>query len=54
MLRPDGDVAREAGLGQVERIVADPERAPLAAELEGVADVRARRRRRAARPRTCR
>jgi putative long chain acyl-CoA synthase len=33
LLRPDGDVAREAGLGQVERIIADPERAPLAAGL---------------------
>jgi putative long chain acyl-CoA synthase len=33
LLRPDGDVAREAELGQVERIVADPERAPLAAGL---------------------
>jgi putative long chain acyl-CoA synthase len=33
MLRPDGDVAREAALGQVTRIVADPERAPLAAGL---------------------
>ncbi len=37
MLRPDADVAREAELGQVERIVADPERAPLAAET-GVAE----------------
>jgi putative long chain acyl-CoA synthase len=32
MLRPDADAAREAELGQVERIVADPERASLAAE----------------------
>jgi putative long chain acyl-CoA synthase len=32
MMRPDGDVAREAELGQVERIVADPERASLAAD----------------------
>jgi putative long chain acyl-CoA synthase len=32
MLRPDGDVRREAELGQIERIVADPERASLAAE----------------------
>ncbi len=32
LLRPDGDVRREAELGQVERIVADPERASLAAE----------------------
>jgi len=31
LLRPDGDVTREAQLGQVERIIADPERAPLAA-----------------------
>ncbi|MGO9902448.1 MAG: AMP-binding protein [Solirubrobacteraceae bacterium] len=30
MLRPDGDVQREAQLGQVQRIIADPERAPLA------------------------
>jgi putative long chain acyl-CoA synthase len=34
MLRPDGDVAREASLGQVERIVADPERAAAAAALD--------------------
>ena len=33
LMRPDGDVAREAELGQVERIVADPERASLAAEI---------------------
>jgi putative long chain acyl-CoA synthase len=33
LLRPDGDLRREAELGQVERIVADPERAPLAAGL---------------------
>jgi putative long chain acyl-CoA synthase len=33
LLRPDGDVAREAELGQVTRIIADPERAPLAAGL---------------------
>jgi putative long chain acyl-CoA synthase len=33
LMRPDGDVAREAQLGQVERIIADPERAPLAAGL---------------------
>jgi putative long chain acyl-CoA synthase len=33
LLRPDGDVAREAALGQVSRIIADPERAPLAAGL---------------------
>ncbi len=36
LLRPDGDVAREAELGQVTRIVADPERAPLAADLGNV------------------
>ncbi len=33
LLRPDGDVKREAELGQVQRIIADPERAPLAAGL---------------------
>src|SRR5205807_5643598 len=33
LLRPDGDLAREAKLGQVERIIADPERAHLAAGL---------------------
>jgi putative long chain acyl-CoA synthase len=33
LLRPDGDVAREAELGQVERVIADPERAPLAAGI---------------------
>ena len=33
MLRPDGDVEREATLGQVRRIIADPERAPLAAGI---------------------
>ena len=31
LMRPDGDVAREAELGQLERIIADPERASLAA-----------------------
>jgi putative long chain acyl-CoA synthase len=36
LMRPDGDLAREARLGQVERIVADPERAPLAAGLGAV------------------
>jgi putative long chain acyl-CoA synthase len=36
LLRSDGDVAREAELGQVQRIIADPERASLAAELGGV------------------
>ena len=34
LLRPDGNVAREAELGQVERIIADPERAPLASDYE--------------------
>jgi putative long chain acyl-CoA synthase len=33
LLRPDGDLRREAELGQVQRIVADPERARLAAGL---------------------
>ncbi len=33
LMRPDGEVAREAQLGQVERIIADPERATLAAEI---------------------
>lgn len=33
LLRPDGDVAREAQLGQVTRVIADPERAALATEL---------------------
>ncbi len=33
LLRPDGDTAREAALGQVQRIIADPERAALAAGL---------------------
>jgi putative long chain acyl-CoA synthase len=37
LLRPDGDVHREAGLGQVERIIADPEHAPLAAGIDNVA-----------------
>jgi putative long chain acyl-CoA synthase len=36
MLRPDGDVEREATLGQVRRIIADPERAALAAGLGAV------------------
>jgi len=38
MLRPDGDVEREVALAQVRRIIADPERAPLAA---GIATVHA-------------
>ncbi len=33
MLRPDGEVKREAKLGQVVRIIADPERAVLAAGI---------------------
>ncbi len=33
LMRPDGDIAREAELGQVERIVADPERANLASGI---------------------
>jgi putative long chain acyl-CoA synthase len=33
LLRPDGDLARELELGQAERIIADPERAALAAGL---------------------
>lgn len=36
LMRPDGDVAREVRLGQVERVIADPERAALVAEVEGV------------------
>ena len=36
MLRPDGDFAREAALGQVRLIVADPERAGAAASVESV------------------
>src|SRR5581483_6319629 len=36
LLRPDGDVAREATLGQVTRIIADPERAPQAAQAGSV------------------
>jgi putative long chain acyl-CoA synthase len=33
LLRPDGDLERELELGQAERIIADPERASLAAGL---------------------
>jgi putative long chain acyl-CoA synthase len=33
LLRPDGNIAREARLGQVQRIIADPERAAQAAGL---------------------
>jgi putative long chain acyl-CoA synthase len=33
LLRPDGDTEHEAALGQVQRIIADPERAPMAAGL---------------------
>jgi putative long chain acyl-CoA synthase len=36
LMRPDGDLEREAKLGQVERIIADPERAALAAGLGAV------------------
>jgi putative long chain acyl-CoA synthase len=36
LLRPDGDVAREAELAQAKRIIADPERAALAAGLGDV------------------
>jgi putative long chain acyl-CoA synthase len=36
MLRPDGELEREVELGQVERIIADPERASAAAALERV------------------
>ncbi len=33
LLRPDGDVAREARMAQVRRIIADPERAEVAADV---------------------
>ncbi|MFE9100876.1 AMP-binding protein [Actinomadura geliboluensis] len=36
LLRPDGDPAAEARLGQVTRVIADPEHAAMAARLEGV------------------
>jgi putative long chain acyl-CoA synthase len=36
LMRPGGDLEREARLGQVERIIADPERAQLAAGLGAV------------------
>ncbi|MGA2011604.1 MAG: AMP-binding protein [Solirubrobacteraceae bacterium] len=36
LLRPDGNTRREATLGQVRRIIADPERAAQAAELDGM------------------
>ena len=36
LMRPDGDPQREAQLGQVERLIADPENAALAGGLEGV------------------
>jgi putative long chain acyl-CoA synthase len=36
LMRPDGDVAREARLGQVERVIADPERAGLATAIDGL------------------
>jgi putative long chain acyl-CoA synthase len=38
LLRPDGDLAREAKLGAVTRLVCDPEHAAVATELDG-ADV---------------
>jgi putative long chain acyl-CoA synthase len=34
LMRPDGDVAREAALAQVDRIIADPERAALPSDLK--------------------
>ncbi|MGZ4230130.1 MAG: AMP-binding protein, partial [Solirubrobacteraceae bacterium] len=36
LLRPDGDLEREVELGQMQRIIADPERAALAAGLRRV------------------
>ena len=36
LMRPDADVTLEARLGQVERLVADPERAELAKAVDGV------------------
>ena len=36
LLRPDGDLEREVELGQVQRIITDPERAELAAGLRRV------------------
>jgi putative long chain acyl-CoA synthase len=36
LLRPDGDIAREAELSSVSRVIADPERASLAAGLTTV------------------
>jgi putative long chain acyl-CoA synthase len=36
MLRPDGDLETEAGLAGLKLIIADPERAPLAADLATV------------------
>jgi putative long chain acyl-CoA synthase len=36
LLRPDADLAREAELGQIDRVVADPERAELAKGLGAV------------------
>lgn len=37
LMRPDGEVAREAELGEVTRIIADPERADAAAKATGAA-----------------
>jgi putative long chain acyl-CoA synthase len=36
LLRPDGDIAREVELGQVGRIIADPEHGQIAAEVRPV------------------
>ncbi len=36
LLRPDGDLAREAALGAISTVVADPQRAAHAAGLDGV------------------
>ncbi|HEV7204067.1 MAG TPA: AMP-binding protein [Jatrophihabitans sp.] len=36
MLRPDGDIAREAGLGRVTLIISDPEHTEFVDEIEGV------------------
>ncbi|WP_329519705.1 AMP-binding protein [Spirillospora sp. NBC_01491] len=36
LLRPDGDLAREAELGRIGRVIADPEHAARASRLDGV------------------
>jgi putative long chain acyl-CoA synthase len=36
LMRPDGDIPRQARLGQVERIIADPESSAAASEVKGV------------------